>query len=90
MDSQMSSQPQYGMIVEKDVMVTARDGVKLAVDVYRPDAPGAFPGLFTISVYGKDTQFYPTPQQEFGGSIFERPPSRPGTSVLSPGAAQHM
>ena len=67
----VSSQPQYKMIIEKDVMVTARDGVKLAVDVYRPDAPGAFPGLFTISVYGKDTQFYPTPQQEFGGSIFE-------------------
>ena len=44
---QSVSEPQYKMIVEKDVMVTARDGVKLAVDVYRPDAPGAFPGLFT-------------------------------------------
>lgn len=65
------SQPKYGMIVEKDVMVTARDGVRLAVDVFRPDAPGKFPGLFTISVYGKDTQLFPTPPQEFGGSIFE-------------------
>ena len=64
-------EPKYKMIVEKDVMVTARDGVKLAVDVYRPDAPGAFPGLFTISVYGKDTQTFYTPPQEFGGSLFE-------------------
>lgn len=64
-------EPKYKMIVEKDVMVTARDGVKLAVDVYRPDAPGAFPGLFTISVYGKDTQTFDTPPQEFGGSLFE-------------------
>ena len=68
---QSVSEPQYKMIVEKDVMVTARDGVKLAVDVYRPDAPGAFPGLFTISVYGKDTQNFPTPPQEFGGSMYE-------------------
>ena len=65
------SEPKYKMIVEKNVMVTARDGVKLAVDVFRPDAPGEFPGLFTISVYGKDTQTFDTPPQEFGGSIFE-------------------
>ena len=66
------SEPIYDkMIVEKDVMVTARDGVKLAVDVYRPDAEGKFPTLFTISVYGKDTQTFDTPQQNFGGTIFE-------------------
>ena len=35
--------PEYKMIVEKNVMVTARDGIKLAVDVYRPDAEGEFP-----------------------------------------------
>ena len=54
------SELQYGMIVEKDVMVEARDGVKLAVDVYRPDGPGAFPGLFTFSVYVKDCQSLPS------------------------------
>ncbi len=68
---QECSRPMYKMIVEKDVMVPARDGVKLAVDVYRPDAPGEFPGLFTVSVYGKDTQTFPTPPQEFGSNIFE-------------------
>lgn len=63
--------PEYKMIVEKNMMVTARDGIKLAVDVYRPDAEGEFPGLFTISVYGKDTQLFKTPPQEFGGALFE-------------------
>jgi putative hydrolase, CocE/NonD family len=66
-----ASEPKYKMIVEENVMVTARDGVKLAVDIYRPDAPGEFPGLFTISVYGKATQTFETPPQPFGGSIFE-------------------
>ena len=65
------SEPMYKMIVEKDVMVPARDGVKLAVDVFRPDAPGKFPGLFAISPYGKDTQTFSTPEQDFGGSVFE-------------------
>jgi predicted acyl esterase len=59
------------MIIEENVMVTARDGIKLAVDVYRPDAPGKFPGLFTISVYGKSTQTFDTPPQPFGGPVFE-------------------
>jgi uncharacterized protein len=31
------------MIQERDVRVSMRDGVQLAVDVYRPDAPGAYP-----------------------------------------------
>jgi predicted acyl esterase len=67
----LASKPKYKMIVEENIMVTARDGVKLAVDVYRPDDPGKFPGLFTISVYGKSTQTFDTPPQPFGGSVFE-------------------
>ncbi len=39
------SQPKYGIKTEKDVMVPVRDGIKLAVDVYRPDAKGKFPGF---------------------------------------------
>lgn len=66
------SEPKYQVKIEKNVMVTARDGVKLAVDIYRPDAEGEkFPGLYTVSVYGKDTQNLDIPPQEFGGSIFE-------------------
>ena len=28
------------MIEERDIIVAMRDGTRLAVDVYRPDAPG--------------------------------------------------
>ncbi len=35
-------------------MVPMRDGVKLATDVFRPDAPGRFPVLVTRGPYGKD------------------------------------
>jgi putative CocE/NonD family hydrolase len=49
------------MRVEKDVHVPMRDGVRLTVDVYRPDGPGRFPGLLAISTYGKETQLMPIP-----------------------------
>jgi putative CocE/NonD family hydrolase len=56
----MTDQPQkkkpYEMHVEKNVYVPMRDGVPLAVDIYRPDASGKFPGLLAISTYGKETQ----------------------------------
>jgi len=67
----VASQPTYGTTVDRDVFVPARDGVKLAVDIYRPDAPGKFPALLAMSPYGKDTQMFDTPPQPFGKSIFE-------------------
>ena len=36
-------------------MVPMRDGVKLATDVFRPDAPGRYPVLVTRGPYGKDS-----------------------------------
>ena len=66
-----ASQPIYKTIVDRDVMIPVRDGVKLAVDIYRPDAPGKFPVLLSQSMYGKDTQMFETPPQPFGKSIFE-------------------
>ena len=33
-----------------------RDGITLRVDVYRPDAPGAFPVLYTCAMHNKDLQ----------------------------------
>jgi uncharacterized protein len=56
------SQPQYGIRVEKDVFITTRDGVRLAADVYRPDAMGEFPALLAMSPYGKDVQKLPSPR----------------------------
>ncbi len=43
-----------GLVVERDVRVTMPDGVKLAVNVYRPDKPGRFPVLLAATPYGKD------------------------------------
>ncbi|MBN1628994.1 MAG: CocE/NonD family hydrolase [Thermoleophilia bacterium] len=65
------SKPQYGHVVDKNILVAARDGVRLAVDVYRPDAPGKFPALLALSPYGKDAQMFETPPQPFGKSVFE-------------------
>ncbi|MCG6534783.1 MAG: CocE/NonD family hydrolase, partial [Syntrophales bacterium LBB04] len=41
-------------MIEKDVMVTMPDGVKLACDVVRPDKAGKFPVIFSMTPYGKD------------------------------------
>jgi putative CocE/NonD family hydrolase len=42
-----------GIVVERDVMVPARDGVLLATDIYRPDGAGPFPVLFERTPYDK-------------------------------------
>ena len=34
------AEPSYEIKVEKDVMVPMRDGVRIAIDVYHPDAEG--------------------------------------------------
>ncbi|MBV9551546.1 MAG: CocE/NonD family hydrolase, partial [Alphaproteobacteria bacterium] len=41
------------MIVERDVMVAARDGVRLATDLYRPDGAGRFPVILERTPYDK-------------------------------------
>ena len=48
------SEPQYGIKVEKDIYVPVRDGIKIAINIYRPDAPGKFPALLAMSDQGKD------------------------------------
>jgi len=48
------SQPVYSkMVVEKDVMVPMRDGVRLATDIYRPDGTGPFPAVMIRLPYDK-------------------------------------
>ena len=41
------------MIVERDLMAPARDGVPLATDIYRPDGAGPFPVLLERTPYDK-------------------------------------
>ena len=44
------------MIEERDIIVAMRDGTRLAVDVYRPDAPGRYPVLYASALHNKDIQ----------------------------------
>lgn len=61
------------MIQERDVMVPMRDGVRLAVDVYRPAMPGRVPALYTSAMHNKDLQ---RPE------MWEAIPSQPAHSSL--------
>ncbi len=61
------SKPVYKVMVEKDVMVQMRDGVHLAVDIYRPDTQGKeFPAILSFGHHGKELQevvrWWPKPQ----------------------------
>jgi len=42
------------VIVDTDVMIPMRDGVRLATDIYRPDTNGRLPVVLARSPYGKD------------------------------------
>jgi uncharacterized protein len=54
---QEESKPIYKVKKEKDIMVTLRDGVRIAVDVYRPDVKdGKFPAILAYAAWGKDAQ----------------------------------
>ena len=51
-----SSKPEHEVRIEKNVRIPMRDGVTLAADVYRPDAPGRFPALMTLVYYPTGTR----------------------------------
>src|SRR5262249_36243647 len=83
----------YGIVVEKDVDVPMRDGAHLKADVFRPDAPGAFPAILNLGPYQKDKLSIPPTNLEedptplmncFTGAHF-RPPRGVG---ISPNSAQ--
>ena len=49
------SQPVHGKMIEaKDVLIPMRDGVRLACDIYYPDAEGRFPALIAYQPFGKN------------------------------------
>ena len=51
------SQAIYNTKVEAtDIMVPMRDGTRLALDVYRPDAEGRFPALLAFAAHNKFLQ----------------------------------
>ena len=47
------SQPEFGLIVEKDIDMSARDGLCLKCDIFRPDGDGRFPVIMTLGPYPK-------------------------------------
>jgi len=42
-------QQKYEMKIEEPIYVPMRDGVRIALRIYRPDAEGEFPALFAAS-----------------------------------------
>ena len=65
------SESKYGIAIFKDVMVSMRDGVRLATDIYRPTlngelVPGAFPTILGRTSYDKNSpQMWVEPVAEF-------------------------
>ena len=54
---QEGSKPLYEVKVEKNIMVGMRDGVCIALDVYRPDVDGEkFPVILAWGIWGKESQ----------------------------------
>ena len=49
-----STRPAYAVVVEKDVDVPMRDGVRLKADVFRPQDGGKFPAILNLGPYQKD------------------------------------
>src|SRR6476659_8697986 len=55
--------PEYGINISKDVMISMRDGVHLAADIYRPArdgeiVPGQYPTILIRTSYDKAAQRY--------------------------------
>jgi predicted acyl esterase len=48
---------EHGMVIERDVAVPMRDGVKIYIDVTRPDGKEKVPALVAWSSYGKHRPF---------------------------------
>ncbi|MDT1064227.1 CocE/NonD family hydrolase [Paracoccus sp. CPCC 101403] len=73
-------QPQYSMVTGGiDVMVPMRDGTRLAIDIYRPDADGKFPALLSLGTHNKAMQ---SPR------IWESCRNQPGDSAIAPPGAR--
>ncbi|MFC1958001.1 CocE/NonD family hydrolase [Chloroflexota bacterium] len=43
-----------GVELEENIYITMRDGIKLAVDVYKPEKKGRYPAIMTLAPYRKE------------------------------------
>ncbi len=69
-----------GMLIERDVAVTMRDGIRIYVDVCRPEAGVAVPVLLAYGPFGKHRSMHPT--LAAGADI--EPTLPPGTPFEAP------
>ena len=58
------SQAKHDIVIEKDLEVPLRDGVRLKADVFRPKRAGRVPALINIGAYQKDKLWVPPPDLE--------------------------
>ena len=71
--SDYSPQPTHsGLVAERDVMAPMRDGVRLCVDVYRPQTAERLPALLAIAPYNKDLA-----GPEYAAAVPPQPPWSP-------------
>ena len=55
----MSFDPPHRVRVRKNLRIPMRDGIRLAADLFRPDAEGAFPAVIEYHPYRKDDMSVP-------------------------------
>ena len=60
------------MIEAPNTLIPARDGTKLAADVFLPDGDGPHPVLVALSPYGKEIQSLPVPPQPPTSPLYAR------------------
>ena len=53
-----------GLMIEKDVEIALRDGVRLKADVFRPRDAGKVPAIVNLGSYQKDKHWVPPPDLE--------------------------
>ena len=50
------SKREYEIILQRNVSIEMSDGIKIDVDIYRPDGDGQFPVLYGTSPFNKEIQ----------------------------------
>lgn len=53
------SRPRHDIVIQKDMEITLRDGVRLRADIFRPKGGGRCPALINIGPYQKDKLWVP-------------------------------
>jgi predicted acyl esterase len=54
----------HEIVIDRDIELPLRDGVRLRADVFRPKGAGRFPALINIGAYQKDKLWVPPPDLE--------------------------